>query len=171
MYLRQGQPRQALDAAKDAQAVAPDNPAALMAMADAQIALGMNDQARGVLRRLTQIVAFDPARLTQVAVRQVRIGDYESARYTLGKAQLADAGYLPARLVQVRLETQSGNLAEAERQVSALLSQTGDRGEAHKLIGEIRMAQKRYPEALTAYRAAYAAEPGRRNPFGAVSVR
>jgi len=166
LYMRQGQPRQALDAARNAQATAPDNPAALMAMADAQIALGMSDQSRGLLHRLTKIVAFDPARLTQVAVRQIRIGDYESARYTIGKAQLADAGFLPARLVQVRLETQSGNLVEAEKLASALLAQTGSRGEAQKLIGEIRMAQKRYPEAVAAYRAAHAASPDSDSLFG-----
>ena len=158
-YLRQGQARQALDAAKDAQAQAPDNPDTLLALAQSQIAVGNGDAARGILRRLVQVAAFHPGRLTQAATLQVQVGDAESARYTLSKALLADPAYIPALVQRVRLELQSGNVGEAEKQAQALRTMPGGSVEAGRLIGEIRLAQKRYPEAIDAYRKAYAVNP------------
>mgnify|MGYP001048185634 FL=1 len=158
-YLRQGQARQALDVAKDAQAQAPDNPDTLLALAQSQIALGNGDAARGILRRLVQVAAFHPGRLTQTAALQVQVGDAESARYALSKALLADPAYTPALAQRVRLELQSGNTGEAEKQAQALRTMPGGGVEAERLTGEIRLTQKRYPEAIAAYRKAYAGNP------------
>ncbi len=157
-YLDQGQPRQALDAAKDAQAQAPDNPHALRALAQSQIAVGNGDAARSVLRRLAQMVAFNPARLTATATLQMQIGDLDSARYTLSKALLADTTYMPALAQQVRLALRSGKLSEAEKLVSGLQAQPGAGAGTQRLIGEVRMAQKRYPEAVITYRQALTQE-------------
>ena len=165
-YLRQKQSRQALDVAKDAQAQAPDDPHALMALAQSHIAVGNGDAARSVLRRLVQVAAFHPGRLTQTAALQMQVGDLEAARYTLSKAILGDADYAPALAQRVRLELQSGKIGDAEKQVQALLSQSGGSAEALRLKGEIRMSQKRYSEAITAYREAYARESTESSVFG-----
>ena len=165
-YLRQGQSRQALDAAKDAQALAPDNPDALRALAQSQIAVGNSDAAKGLLRRLAQVAAFHPGRLTQTAALQVQVGDIESARYTLSKALLSDAAYAPALALRVQVELKAGNIGEAEKQVQVLLTRPGSGVEAQRLLGEIRMAQKRYPEAIAAYRKAYAQNPAESGVFG-----
>jgi len=165
-YQRQGQAARALDAAKDAQALAPDHPSALLALAQTQIAVGSGDAARSVLRRLVQVAAFQPGLLVQAATLQVQAGDIESARYTLSKALLADAAYAPALILGVRLELQSGNTNEAEKQVQALLNRSGMAAEAQHLIGEIRMAQKRFPEAIASYRKAFALEPAAASAFG-----
>lgn len=165
-YQRQGQESRALDAAKDAQALAPDHPGTLLALAQTQIAVGNGDAARSVLRRLVQVAAFQPGLLVQAATLQVQAGDLESARYTLSKALLADATYVPALALGVRLELQSGNTNEAEKQAQALLGRSGAAAEAQLLVGEIRMAQKRIPEAIAAYRKAYALEPSATSVFG-----
>lgn len=165
-YLRQGQPKQALDAAKDAHARAPDNPYALLALAQSHIAVGNGDNARGVLRRLTQVAAFNPERLTATAALQMQIGDLESARYTLSKALLADASYLPARAQHVRLDLQNGKVGEAEKRAQMLLGETRGGAEAQRVIGEIRMTQKRYADAVSAYRAALAKESSEASAFG-----
>ncbi|MDP1864606.1 MAG: PEP-CTERM system TPR-repeat protein PrsT [Thiobacillus sp.] len=165
-YLKKGQPKPALDAAKEAQAQSPDDPRTLLALAQSQIAGGHGDAARAVLRRLVQVAAFNPARLTQTAALQMQIGDPEAARYTLSKALLADPGYSPARSQQVRLVLKSGNISEAEKQAQALLNQSGMGAEAQRLMGEIHMAQKRYPEAVAAYRKAHAKAPVESSVFG-----
>ena len=165
-YLRHGQLKQALDAAKDAQAQAPDDPHTLLALAQSNIAVGNNDSARGVLRRLTQVAAFHPGRLTATAALQMQINDLESARYTLSKALLADPTYMPALSQQVRLELQSGKPGEAEKQAQALLAQSGGSAETQRLMGEIRMSQKRYADAVSAYRAALAKESSESSVFG-----
>lgn len=166
LYLRQGQSRQALDAAKDAQAVAPENPVALMALAQGQIAVGNTDLARVSLTRLAQIVSFNAPRLTHIATLQLQIGDREAARYTLSKAVLADTNYLPARMMQVRMELRSGNVSGAEKQAEALLAQDARNLDMQQLMAEIRMAQKRYPEAVAAYLNIYTANPTQQNLFG-----
>lgn len=166
LYLRQGQARQALDAARDAQALAPDHAPALHALAQAYVAVGNGERARSVLRRLTQVVAFNPERLTATAALQMRVGDVESARYALGKALLADPDYLPARVQQVRLELQNGRIDEAEKQAQALVGQPRSGAAPQRILGEIRMAQKRYGEAVAAYRAALEQEASEAGAFG-----
>lgn len=165
-FLRHGQARQALDAAKDAQAHAPDSPHTLLALAQANIAVGKGDTARGLLRHLIQVVAFQPGRLTQAAALQAQIGDMDSARYALSKALLTDAGYVPALALQARLDLKNGKSADAEKQAQALLKKPGGAAEAQRLIGEIRMAQKRYPDAIAAYRDAFAQDSGEASVFG-----
>ncbi len=166
LYLRQGQTRLALDAAKDAQGIAPDSPITLMALAQGQIAVGNFDQARVNLTRLAQLVAFNPARLTRIAALQMQIGDLGAARYTLSKALLAAADYLPAQSLQVRLEMKSGNVALAEKQAEALIAQHPRDSNAQQLMGEVRMAQNRYSDAVVAYRAVYNAHPDQQSLFG-----
>lgn len=161
-YSRHGQTRQALDAAKDAQALAPDKPDTLQALAQAQIAVGNGDAARSILRRLVQVAAFHPGQLTQAAELQMQVGDVESARYTLSKALLSNTGYRPAQVLQVRLELRHGKIAEAEKQAQAL----GSSVEARRLLGEIRMAQKRYADAVTTYRTAYAQDASAPSVYG-----
>ena len=166
LYLRLGQSRQALDAAKDAQAIGPDNPLALMALAQGQIAVGNTDLARVSLKRLAQIVAFNAPRLTRIAALQHQVGDLEAARYTLSKAVLADANFLPARMLQVRMDLRSGNISGAEKQAEALLAQNARNLDMQQLIGEIRMRQQRYAEAVNIYQQIYTANPTSVNLMG-----
>jgi putative PEP-CTERM system TPR-repeat lipoprotein len=166
LYQRQGQAARALDAAKDAQALVPDHPSTLLALAQTQIAVGNGDAARSVLRRLVQVAQFQPGLLVQAAALQMQAGDLESARYTLSKVLLADASYAPALALGVRLELQSGNANEAEKQLQALLGRSGAAAEAQALLGEIRMTQKRFPDAIAAYRKAHALAPSSATAFG-----
>jgi putative PEP-CTERM system TPR-repeat lipoprotein len=166
LYLRRGQAQQALGAAKDAQAVAPNHPGTLMALAMGQIAVGNTELARATLRRLVQAASFNTSWLAQAAARQMQIGDTEAAEYSLSKALLADAGYRPARVLLARLSIQKGKLDEAEKQVQALSSQGDAKADSLRLLGEIRLAQQRGPEAVAAYRSAYASDASSDSLFG-----
>ncbi|MBW8329736.1 MAG: PEP-CTERM system TPR-repeat protein PrsT [Thiobacillus sp.] len=166
VYLRRGQASQSLEAAKAAQAVAPNHPGTLLALAESQAALGNNDPARAALRRLTQVAAFNAAWLVRCAAVQARIGDVEGAEFSLAKALLADASYRPARVLAARLNAQQGKLGEAEKQIQTLLGQGGNQADALRLLGELRLVQQRKPEAVDAYRKAYAADSSGDSLFG-----
>lgn len=158
LYLRQGNAQQALNVAKNAQAIAPDQPGTLMNLALAQIAVGNAELARVSLRRISQLAAFDPAWLTRVAAQQMRIADIESARYSVSKVLLADPRHLAALVLQVRIDLQTGKLSDAERRISELLARPDARAEAQGLLGELRMQQQRYRDALQAFRLVHASQ-------------
>jgi Tfp pilus assembly protein PilF len=96
----------------------------------------------------------------------MQIGDTEAAEYSLSKALLADAGYRPARVLLARLSIQKGKLDEAEKQVQALSSQGDAKADSLRLLGEIRLVQQRGPEAVAAYRSAYASDASSDSLFG-----
>ncbi len=166
LYLRRGQPEQALEAARAAQAIAPRHPGALLALAESQLAQGNAEQARGSLRRLTQTAGFDTSWLIKGAEAQIRAGDPQGAEYALGKVLLENAANRPAKLLKIRLDILQARYGEAEKQIRALPGEGGGPGEAPRLLGELRLAQGRAGEAVDAYRQAYAAAPARDNLFG-----
>ena len=166
LHLRAGRAQQALDAAREAQAVAPNHPATLMALADAQVAIGNPDLARVTLRRMAQGAAFNASWLAQAAARQMQIGDTDAAAFTLGKALLAEADYPPARVLQARLSMQQRKFADAEKQVQTLLQKPAVKAEALLVLGELRLAQKRPADAIEAYRSAHRAKPDSASLYG-----
>ncbi len=166
IYLRRGQGQQALEAAKAAQAIAPNHPGALLALAEGHIAVGNNEIARTTLRRLTQVASFNAPWLVRGAIVQMRIGDLEGADYSLSKALLADATYRHALVLKARLSAQQGKHDQAEQQIQILLGQGGNPADALRLRGELRLAQQRKAEAVEAYRKAYASDAGGDSVFG-----
>lgn len=165
LYLRTEQGKLALDAAKDAQARAPDNARALLLLARSQLAVGNGDAARSVLHQAVKSAAFNPALLVQAAILQIQSNDLNAARYTLDKALLGGKAYPPAQALRARLELQSGNLGEAERRVNQMAASLGQ-ADSQRLTGDIRMAQRRYADAIAAFRAAHAARPGTDSVLG-----
>lgn len=166
VYLRHGQANQALEAAKAAQAIAPNHPGTLLALAESQIALGNNELARATLRRLAQTASFNTGWLMRGAAVQLRIGDLDGVEYSLSKVLLAVPDHRPARVMKVRLDVRQGKKAEAEKQIQALLSQGGNQADAWRLMGELRLSQNRQAEAVEAYRNAYAGDSGSDSLFG-----
>lgn len=67
LYLRSGQAQRSLEAAREAQALAPNHPGTLLALAQSQVAVGKTEMARTTLRRLTQVASFNASWLTQAA--------------------------------------------------------------------------------------------------------
>lgn len=165
LYLRLGQSKSALDAAKDAQARAPDNASALLLLARAQLAVGNGDAAKSVLRQVVKVAAFNPALLVQAAKLQIESRDFDAARYSLDKALLGESVYPPAQAMRIRLELEAGNIAEAERRIAQAGAGIGQ-SEALRLTGEVRMAQRRYDDAINAFKSAYATVPSQDTAFG-----
>ena len=82
---------------------------------------------------------------------QMQGGDHESAGYSLNKALLNSPGYVPALNLRIQLDLQKGDVASAENRVNELLAKSGDNAEAQLLMGDLRMSQKRYTDAIIAY--------------------
>ncbi|MDP3123081.1 MAG: tetratricopeptide repeat protein, partial [Thiobacillus sp.] len=101
-----------------------------------------------------------------VAAQQMRAGDPEGARYTLGKVLLAEPNHLPALMQHIQLDLQTGKLADAERRINALLGRPDARAEAQGLLGELRMRQQRPADALQAFRLAHSGLNTRDSLFG-----
>ncbi len=156
LHLRQNNPQKALEAAKDAQAAVPNSLTALMTLSRAQLATGNADAAKSSLRSMSQLAAFDAPWLTRIAALQLQSGDRESAGYSLEKALLNTPGYAPALNLKVQVDLQKGDLANAERKVNELLAGGGNNAEAQSLLGDVRMSQRRYADAVNAFRAAHA---------------
>lgn len=156
LYLKQNNVQKALEAAKDAQAAAPSSLVALMALAKAQLATGNAGSAKSILRSMSQQAAFDAPWLTRIAALQMQGGDHESAGYSLNKALLNSPGYVPALNLQIQLDLRKGDVASAESRVNELLAKGGGNTEAQLMLGDLRMSQNRYADAVTAYRAAHA---------------
>jgi putative PEP-CTERM system TPR-repeat lipoprotein len=156
LYMKQNNTQKALEAAKDAQAAAPSSLVALMALAKAQLATGNAGSAKSILRSMSQQAAFDAPWLTRIAALQMQGGDHESAGYSLNKALLNSPGYVPALNLQIQLDLRKGDVASAENRVNELLAKGGGNAEAQLMLGDLRMSQNRYADAVTAYRAAHA---------------
>lgn len=156
LYLRQNNPQKALEAAKDAQASAPNSLVALMTLARAHLATGNSASAKSILRSMSQQAAFDAPWLTRIAALQLQGGDHESAGYSLNKALLNSPGYVPALKLQIQMDLSKGDVARAENRVNELLAKGGNNAEAQLMLGDLRMSQRRYGDAVNAYRIAHA---------------
>lgn len=156
LYLKQNNVQKALEAAKDAQAAAPSSLVAMMALARAHLATGNAGSAKSILRSMSQQAAFDAPWLTRIAAMQMQGGDHESAGYSLNKALLNSPGYAPALNLQIQLDLRKGDVASAENRVNELLAKGGGNAEAQLMLGDLRMSQARYADAVSAYRVAHA---------------
>jgi predicted Zn-dependent protease len=132
----------------------------LDALGRSYLALGNQGLARENFKRISQLAGFDAAWQQRAAQLQLSAGDYEGARYSLGKALLGKPGYYPALYLKAVVEKASGNLDAAEQQARDLLAGHPREAALHRLLGDIAMQRKRYDDAVVAYRTAYDQEKG-----------
>ncbi len=151
LHLRHGKPDRALAVAKELRAVAPDNMAVQAAYGRAQLALGQNDAARKTFQGMTRRAGFDVKDLHRIALLQIAAGDPAGAEYSLKKAVMQQAGYLPAHALLAELEISAGNYAAAETRMQLLLGNEATKVEAVRLQAEMAMHQHRYDQAVSSY--------------------
>ena len=108
---------------------------------------------------MARIAGFDPAWQTQIARYQAAANNYQGATYSLDKALSGQPDFLPAQVLLTELDISSGELAKAEQRAKAILNRGADKAVGYRLLGEVAMARKKYPEAIERFRAALASEP------------
>jgi predicted Zn-dependent protease len=144
----------------------PRDPAVIGAMARAQIALGRKTEAVASLRNAALQTDIDSGlELIKLADWQMRLGDPEGARSSLAKARNSD-NTVDALAALVRLELRTANYDAAEQTLASLQKVASNPAGAQLLLGDIRYAQARYEEALTAYRQSFDSSPGTLSAIG-----
>jgi putative PEP-CTERM system TPR-repeat lipoprotein len=151
-------PEKALEVAKDGEVVAPDDLPSLAALVRAYLALGNEKTAQTTLSRMTRLAAFDPAWLTEIAQYQLAANDPKGAAYSLDKALASKPDWLPAQVVATELELRAGDLAKAEQRAKTIASRNPSLAIGHRLLADVALARKSYPDAIRWYRVAFEKE-------------
>jgi putative PEP-CTERM system TPR-repeat lipoprotein len=149
----------ALVAARETQAALPDNLDALAALGIAYAALGNAVRARTTFNRMEVLASSDSEWQTRIANYQASIGNLQAAQRCLGKALTAQPDYMPAQIRLTEVEVQTGQLAQAEQRARAIASRYPDWALGRRLLADVAMGKKNYPEAIAGYRAALTMEP------------
>jgi tetratricopeptide (TPR) repeat protein len=108
------------------------------------------DLIHNTLSRLYPLWNNDPEKLRQLAAMQLRSGNSVDARKSLDKAlTLAPTSY-PVRADLVQLDLADNDYNSAQKRVTALQDEFGDRTQTSYLLGEIALARGE-PEAAQRY--------------------
>lgn len=158
-HLRHGKPVPALDAAKLASSKAPDDLAAMLALARTQLANNDAEGAKTTLTGATRQANFNPALQVQIALLQLAAGNLAGAAYSLEKAISGDADFLPAQALLAEVELRQGDPVKAEKRARNILEKHPKRAIGHGLLGDIALSRGKPAEALEAYRRAHQVEP------------
>ena len=155
LYLQIGDTRKALDAARQAQAIAPDNPKALEILGMAQSRAGDKEQAVTTFGKLVALQPKSPGALFLLAGAQVVNADPTSASSTLKRALTLKPDFLDAQVMLTGLEVRAGNFPEAIRIARQIQKQAAKSPSGLILEGDVLMAEKKFLQAAKAYETAY----------------
>jgi putative PEP-CTERM system TPR-repeat lipoprotein len=158
LYIRSGDPKKALPLTESGPGQ-PVNPAVLTARADAQAALGQQEDARATFR---QVLAAAPAALPvrlRLAGMLVQAKDYDGARAVLQEGLAADPQNYALLQALVGTSYQEGGLDAALARADVLAKDPAHMPAAAPLKGDLYMSSKRYADAATAYATALKATP------------
>ena len=159
LYLRGNETDKALAVAKDAEALAPENPAILGALARALIAVGDSRTAQTVLSRMSRLAGTSPAALVQVAQLQLLANDVKGAAYSGEKALAARPDFLPAQTLMAEIDIRGGNFAKAEQRGRAIVASHTSSPLGHRVVADAALAQKNYTQAIASYGDAFKKDP------------
>lgn len=94
-----------------------------------------------------------------VAEAHLSLGDEAAARTVLARALTTAPQSVPAQLLQARLEFQSGQLAQAQRRIDAVLAAQPKTAEAWILLAEVALRDGHQDQALSLYQRALKVRP------------
>lgn len=148
----------ALAAAQAAQTAIPNNPAVLEAVASAQIAAGETNLGVQTMRQAVRLQPGAVEPLVRLAEVQVRTKDYDGALASLHSALTLQPNNLEiwsaVATTYVRAGRIEAGLGEAKK-----LKQNASRAEGWVVEGDLLAAQRKWAEAVAAYKAASEKKP------------
>ncbi|MEM7408147.1 MAG: XrtA/PEP-CTERM system TPR-repeat protein PrsT [Pseudomonadota bacterium] len=158
-YLASAQPKVALSIAREAAAIAPKNPAAILGLARAQGAAGASGAALRTLGNvLKQFPKFSAAHAEQGRVLE-SLGRNEEARASFRRAIDTDTSRLASQIALTRLEIRTGAFDQAASIIAKLKEAQADESLPFELAGELELARGRLDDALAEYEQAYERAP------------
>ena len=149
----------ALEAAKHLLSKMPEDAAALMLYAQAQMASGDAAGGKATLSSAARRAGFNQGMLADIAALQLSLNDLPNARYSLEKALNGQPDAPRATALSARLELQAGNLKQAELHARRLQSLPGGQQDALLLLADIATARGQPSAAVDALRQAHEAAP------------
>jgi putative PEP-CTERM system TPR-repeat lipoprotein len=158
LYIIQRKFEAALTAAKETQEVVPSDLLALAALGRAYVAMGNLERARELFDRMTALANFGANWQYRIAVLQLSATNTAGAVDALERALSIEPNHLDAAALLTGIELQTGALAKAEERARAILKRNPDSAIGRRLIADVAMARKNFPEAIKAYSEALAKE-------------
>jgi putative PEP-CTERM system TPR-repeat lipoprotein len=146
-------------AGQSAQAAVPDNPAILEALGVAQFASGEPNQAIATLKRAVQLRPDNAQALLVLAELQTRTKDWDGAIQSMRSALDVQPTSPPVWLALAAVYDEAGRLPAGMDEARGLQKRNPDRAAGFGLEGELYARQKKWPEAIAAYRTATARQP------------
>ncbi len=128
----------------------------LAALGRAYLGLGENKKAAATFDRMATAAGNNPGFLTETATLQSAAGNVAGARTLLTRAIAGNPNFLPAQAQLTALDLNQGDRAKAETRVKELSARFPGDAIVLELQGDIAFAKNNFPEAIAAYRAAYA---------------
>ncbi len=157
--LRQRAPDRAIEYLKPVIAKNPPNSAALTLLGNAYMAGGKPDLA---LQQFEKAGALDPENAsikTRAAISEIDAGQGKQGLAALEKVYDTESGATVAGPTLVLTLMRSGQLDRAADVAAELIKRDANNPLYQTLLGSVRMAQKDYPGAETAFRAALTHQP------------
>lgn len=152
-------PKSALQAAKAAQVVFPDDMQILEALGIAQRADGQTADAMTTFKRMVQLQPHNATALMRLADTQAGQKDYDGAIATLRQAVAAEPEGSRALVALAKTFVVAGRPEEAIAEARKLQRERPNRALGFALEGEVLAAQAQWPKAAASYRDALTREP------------
>jgi putative PEP-CTERM system TPR-repeat lipoprotein len=156
----------ALAVAREAAAIAPDDPAVLLTLGTAQLAADRKSEALETFRRVASEQPRSAIAQLRLAQTLAVLGDVTGAEATFKKALALRPHDPEATEALAKLYARTQREAAAMQLAQALKKQWPKSGAGYALAGDLLLAQKKAAEALKAYDEAFA-----RAPSGALVVQ
>lgn len=161
--LEDGEPKRALEAARQAHGLAPGDPQVLRVLGLAQLGAGEASAASATFAQWAAARPRDATPLLALARAQFAEGRSVSGLQSLDQALALDPRAPAVRIEAVALYVAAARLPDAERQLAALKALPGAPVAAvAEAEGDLRSAERKLGLAIDAYRRAQAADPSTR---------
>jgi putative PEP-CTERM system TPR-repeat lipoprotein len=158
-YVGIGDAKSALAAAQSADAAFPNNAQVLQTLGAAQRAVGETGQAVQTFARVVQLQPHNATALLQLADAQAAGKNYDDAIATLHDAISSDPNQVQPWVALANVYFVSGHPEAAIAEARKLQKDYPDRAFGFALAGEVRAAEKKWPEAATAFQEGIARQP------------
>jgi tetratricopeptide (TPR) repeat protein len=161
-HVRQGQVAAGMPLLERARALAPGDPAVLMAHGIGLQAAGLPADAARIFRQCAPLLPFDPAPLLNLSIALLAVGDATGALSAARRAKLRDPRRAEAYYALGLAERARGELARAADALTQATRLQIDFSEAWVDLGVVRYLQGHLEEAQRATRQALATDPDNR---------
>jgi tetratricopeptide (TPR) repeat protein len=161
-HVRQGAVAAGMPLLERARALAPGDPAVLMAHGIGLQAAGLPGDAARIFRQCAPLLPFDPAPLLNLSIALLAVGDATGALSAARRAKLRDPRRAEAHYVLGLAERARGELARAADALTQATRLQTDFSEAWVDLGVVRYLQGHLEEAQRATRQALATDPDNR---------